>query len=295
MDCAVKTTLPDKTPLNPATKLALMAFADSADRHTHIAFPGLDGVMLWAGVQKSRANELVRELVDQGLLLKHKGGHRGRRAEYVVFPNGCCSDCRPPALGNPREGSTISGAEGAPEGPETSTVTEPTTSAPESTPESPTTLNGSTTPDSMSGNGYAPAHPIDTETPPVPIGYGTAHPVAEKGSGKGALATGPLPIFQSIPPNPQASPGGVDLGTGCPKHPYGHHNCRACGTTSRQIGTAVVRQALADKREREIQRRRDERAAAARQRLDSKAVQAQQLIGQTRAAIAGQTSTGGAA
>ena len=281
MDCAVKTTLPDKTPLNPATKLALMAFADSADRHTHIAFPGLDGVMLWAGVQKSRANELVRELVDQGLLLKHKGGHRGRRAEYVVFPNGCCSDCRPPALGNPIEGSTISGAEGAPEGPETPTVQEPTTSAPES----PSAPNGSTTPDSMSGNGYAPAHPINPETSVTPIGYGTAHPVAEKGSGKGALATGPLPSFQSIPPNPQASPGG-DIP--CPKHRTNPHpNCRGCGTTTRQLETAIVRQARASKRERELARRRQEAAAVAAARSDSKAGPIQQLIEQTRKQFAG--------
>jgi hypothetical protein len=284
MDCAVKTRLPDGSPLNPATKLALMAFADSADRHTHIAFPGLDGVMLWAGVQKSRANELVRELVDQGLLLKHKGGHRGRRAEYVVFPAGCCSDCRPPALGATPEGPTISGAEGAPEGPATPTVQEPTTSAPESTPTAP---NGYDRPDSMSGKGSAPAHPNSHKPPATPIGYGTADPIAEKGSGKGALASGPLPIFPSIPPNPQPSAGGAS----CAKHPNGQANCRACGTTPRQLETARVRQARAAKREREDERRRAEAAALAAARRDSTSKPVQQLLQATRQKIA----SGGAA
>jgi hypothetical protein len=72
-----------------------MAFADSADRHTHVAMPGLDNVMLWACVKRARANEIVSELVSLGLLVKHRGGHRGRRAEYIVFPAGCCSDCTP--------------------------------------------------------------------------------------------------------------------------------------------------------------------------------------------------------
>jgi hypothetical protein len=76
--------------LNPSTKLALLAFADSADSATQIAFPGLEAVMEWASVSRSRAAAVVAELVDAGLLRHHRPGHRGRRAEYVVFPGGCC-------------------------------------------------------------------------------------------------------------------------------------------------------------------------------------------------------------
>jgi len=288
MDCAVKTNLPDGSHLNPATKLALMAFADSADRHTHIAFPGLDTVMVWAGVSKSRANELVRELVDKGLLLKHKGGHRGRRAEYVVFPNGCCSDCRPPALLGTSKGPTISGAEDAPEGPETPSVSErPATSAPESDPTPSTGPIGYDVPDSVSGEGYGQPHPNGPDPTPAPIGCDVPDPIAEKGYGKGAVAAVPLPSFQSIPPNPQAPPGGAI----CAKHPKAAHpNCRGCGTTARQIRDSVISQDRAAKRERDIERRRAEQAAVAAAAADSKTPAVQQVIKATRAVF-----TGGAA
>ena len=236
VDCAAKLQ-----GLNPSTKLAFMAFADSADRHTHIGLPGLENVMLWACVKRARANEIVAELVDLGLLVKHRAGHRGRRAEYVVFPNGCCNDCTVP------------------------TATASTTVAPSS---------------------------VEESTPPAPIKAGPtpgkfeATPLAaieRKGATKGLVTSGPLPSFPSIPPNPQASPGGAS----CAKHPNGHPNCRACGTTTRQVETAIVRQARASKREREIARRRQESAARAAGAIDSQAGPVQQLLEQTRKQLAG--------
>lgn len=80
------------------------------------------------------------------------------------------------------------------------------------------------------------------------------------------------------PPNPQPSAGGAS----CAKHPDGHPNCRACGTTTRQVGTALVRQALAAKRERELARRRQEAAAAREARADSTAPEVQSVLEQTR-------------
>lgn len=87
VECAALTTLP------ASTKLVLMAFADSADKDTRVAFPGLGNVMAWSGLRKSRALEVTRWLVGQGYLVRAAGstatGPR-RRAEYLVFPAGCC-------------------------------------------------------------------------------------------------------------------------------------------------------------------------------------------------------------
>ena len=82
--------------LGTSHKLALVAFADSADDRTHIGFPGYEGVQDWASCSRSRAAELIADLVEKGYLKPHKRGRRGQRAEYVVFPDGCCEKHRTP-------------------------------------------------------------------------------------------------------------------------------------------------------------------------------------------------------
>lgn len=87
VECAALTTLP------ASTKLVLMAFADSADKDTRVAFPGMGNVMAWSGLKKSRALEVTRWLVTQGYLVRASGSNATgpkRRAEYLVFPAGCC-------------------------------------------------------------------------------------------------------------------------------------------------------------------------------------------------------------
>lgn len=77
--------------LQPSTKLAFMAFCDSADKDTGMAFPGMDQVLLWAGVGKSRGHEIVAELIEMGLLARMSAGRRGRRAEFRVYEQiACC-------------------------------------------------------------------------------------------------------------------------------------------------------------------------------------------------------------
>lgn len=78
-------------------KLAMVAFADSADDQTHIGFAGYKGVQEWAACSRSRAAELVTDLVDTGLLRLHRSARPGKNAEYVVFPGGCCDAHRAPA------------------------------------------------------------------------------------------------------------------------------------------------------------------------------------------------------
>lgn len=90
VECAAEQDLP------PAWKWVLAAFADSADRSTGIAYPGLSRVRKWSGLSRSRTFEVVNELEELGLLRKHRGGGNGKRAEYVVFPNGCCEQHQRP-------------------------------------------------------------------------------------------------------------------------------------------------------------------------------------------------------
>jgi hypothetical protein len=90
--------------LQPSTKLAFMAFCDSADKETGIAFPGMDQVITWSGVGKSRVHEIITELIEAGLLERLSSGHRGRRAEYRVFVKVACCALHAP-FGQPEEGS----------------------------------------------------------------------------------------------------------------------------------------------------------------------------------------------
>lgn len=104
VECAALMRLP------PSTKLVLMAFADSADKDTSVAFPGLDNVMAWSGLRKSRALEVTRWLVTQGYLARVAASKPGQRAEYLVLPAGCCPQHGPIAgyAGpDPRGGSAV--------------------------------------------------------------------------------------------------------------------------------------------------------------------------------------------
>lgn len=84
-ECAALTDLP------ASKKLVLMACADSADRDSRIAKPGFDNVCRWSGLKRSRAMEVMAELVAEGFLVRRSSGRAGRRAEFYVFPGGCCA------------------------------------------------------------------------------------------------------------------------------------------------------------------------------------------------------------
>jgi len=72
----------------PAThKLVLMKICDSADDETRIGYPGIDAVRVWSGASRSRALALMAELQDWGLIMQTETAHRGRRAEFKVFPS----------------------------------------------------------------------------------------------------------------------------------------------------------------------------------------------------------------
>lgn len=99
--------------LQPSVKLAFMAFCDSADKETGVAFPGMDQILTWAGVGKSRGHEIIAELIDAGLLERVSAGRRGHRAEFRVFVSiACCALHQPfgipeSAQPDPSSGSAV--------------------------------------------------------------------------------------------------------------------------------------------------------------------------------------------
>jgi hypothetical protein len=85
IDCAAQLSLP------PSKKLVMLCFADGADKQTRRVMPGLENVMQWSGLKKSRALGVIAELVTDELLRRVVSGQTGRMAEFVIFPNGCCA------------------------------------------------------------------------------------------------------------------------------------------------------------------------------------------------------------
>jgi hypothetical protein len=228
-------------------KLALVAFADSADDRTHIGFPGYEGVQEWACCSRGRAAELIRDLVEWGFLRQHKRGHRGQRAEYVVFPGGCCDLHRAPVEEAVVDVEAVALAAGVTvEAARLMLSALGQTLPPSSTPKA------SDTPDASRGNGSdapdannrAGDDPVDNG--PLEDGKG---PERVHGSRSNADAFTPT----NNPPTPTS--GGVEVdGASCPRHPTGHPNCRGCGTTTRQRAAAAARAKAAKKRAQDAQK-----------------------------------------
>lgn len=197
LECAALTDLP------AGKKLALMAIADDADKTTRIGRVGLDGIMQWSGLKRSRALEVLKELVDDGYLVRHASGRIGRQAEFVVFPAGCC-----PLHGPVRGHTPTPGGSGpADPPPPPAPVDEPVDTA------------------------------VDSPVDDAQRGSGTPDPAPRRGSGRGSATgsdsyrTPPYPPIE-LPPNPPPSGGRCD-----PTRPV-HDNCRGCGTTRRQLTAA---------------------------------------------------------
>lgn len=179
IECAAEVQLP------PALKLALLCFADSGSTEGRVAKPGLDNLMRWTGVKRSRALEVVELLKELQLIAAHKRAYRGQRAEFVVFPNGCCE----------RHGKA------------SATVLEPVEESPEDQPE-----NGSATPDPL------PASRLSTgSATPDPVGSNGSDP----GTGMGPIRG--VEWVRSPRSNREPSkylpPKAISPGTDCPQQP----------------------------------------------------------------------------
>lgn len=259
-------------------KLALVAFADSADDRTHIGFPGYEGVQEWAGVSRGRAAELIRDLTTWGYLRQHKRGHRGQRAEYVVFPDGCCDVHRTPAAEPPVDLEQLAAAAGV-----TVDQARQMVAVMGGTPLDPdegsSTEKGSDALDAMSGHGSDAPDPITDPSPePVdntPSGDGKG---PERVHGSRSNADAFTPSSTSPLPPPASRQGGR-----CPAHPDGHSNCRGCGTTPRQRAAAEKRAADEARRAAAKAKRRQERATG---RITPAPAKRQEALAALRATVA---------
>lgn len=236
-------------------KLALTAFADSADDRTHIGFPGYEGVMEWADVARSTAAGIIADLVKWGYLKLHKRGRRGQRAEYVVFPNGCCDVHRAPIEEPDVDVEELATAAGVSVGQARALLAALSIE------------KGSEDLDPLSGNGSNVLDPIaGSDAQPVengPNGSEQLDPNGGKGPERVHGSRSNHDAFttsnNSSPQPPPASRQGS-----CSKHPDGGRNCRACGTTGRQLEAEVsksVRKSTAE--ERLVRQLQDREAAAA--------------------------------
>lgn len=256
--------------IGSSQKLALLAFADSADDRTHIGFPGYPGVMTWANVSRSRSAELIRDLVAAGYLELHKSARPGRRAEYVVFPRGCCDLHRAPA---PEDGNLDLQALAAAAGVSVDQVATLISSM------RPDTPNGSEISDSSSGDGSDASDPSDQEAATGP----KSRPTRQSGRTRTGVrvqnaSDASDPSTTSTTPLTPASGGASCAKPG----PLPHPNCRACATTPRQLQqakdhAAAERRRLADQAAAaESRARRDQIDQAANAAPRAKARQALQ-------------------
>ncbi len=234
-----------KQKLPTSHKLALLAYCDSADDRTHIGFAGYQGVMAWAVCSRARAAELIRDLCTWGLLEQHATARPGRRAEYIVFPGGCCDLHRPADDDTPTDIDALARAAGIDPAAARRLIE---------------SMNGSGASDTSPPNGSGASDPFTPETPETP-----SDPVDNHGSDvervqNGSGASDPFTTSTTSPLPPPASRQGR-----CAAHPNGHSNCRGCGTTPRQRAAAAAKaKAERQRAASAAQVERDRQAAASR-------------------------------
>lgn len=205
LECAARTKLP------AAKKLVLMAIADDADKQTRVGACGLQDIRDWSGLGRSQALAVIAELVTDGYLIRRAAGRAGRKAEFVVFPGGCCE------LHGAVPGHVPAGS-----------------GSPDPVPQSPSvdTAVDSTVEDlgTASPAGSGEPDPAQVQGP-------------MEGPEEGPAQTGPLP-YPPIqePPNPPPSGGRTGR---CSTTTRPHSNCRGCGTTVRQLADADRRRRAA--------------------------------------------------
>ncbi len=72
--------------LAPNHRLVLLAYADAAEHDGTKAFPGEERLAAMTGYSTPTIRRVTAELLDLGVLIQVKKGHRGQRAEYHVPP-----------------------------------------------------------------------------------------------------------------------------------------------------------------------------------------------------------------
>ncbi|GAB3853740.1 hypothetical protein GCM10028801_06890 [Nocardioides maradonensis] len=272
----------DDPQLGTSHKLALLAFADSADDRTHIAFPGYEGVQRWANCSRGRAAELIKDLVALGYLQQHKRGHRGQRAEYIVFPAGCCDLHRAPALEPVVDVAALAAAAGVTIdqarillGRSTAVQAGVPATDPAQIPQEqgsgasdPMSVTESDTPDPFRpGVQATPPNPVDNH----PNGSDTPDPLAGKGPERVHGSRSNADAFTTstttpLPPETGGAADGWHPGK-CTRHPDAPGtNCRTCETSPRTIARRAGKAKALAARQAEHERFRAAAQAAEQQR-----------------------------
>lgn len=240
-------------------KLALLAFADSGDDRTHIALPGYEGVQEWVGCGRSQAFALIQDLIQLGYLRQHKRGHRGQRAEWIVFPNGCCDTHRTPVPEEPVDVDELARAAGVDPEQARLLLTAMGHDAPPSR-----KAQKASDPAGPYERGLGPAQtgPNDPETPQP--GENPGDDATDDDRQGPESVRDPRVTADAFTPL-TTSPLPPETGGSCKRHRNTHPNCRGCGTTDRQKAERAARAAAERRRTQqaaETARTRQERAQA---------------------------------
>lgn len=74
----------------PSQKLVLMCLAKEGDDRQRVSFPGVETLLKWSGLSRPQLFRVLAQLIELKLIEQRQRGHRGKRAEFIVFPLGCC-------------------------------------------------------------------------------------------------------------------------------------------------------------------------------------------------------------
>lgn len=79
-------------PLKASEKLVLLCLAESAaDNDKRRSWPGLDHLLAWSRLSRPQLFRVLGALAELRLVEQVQRGQKGRRAVYVVLPDGCCA------------------------------------------------------------------------------------------------------------------------------------------------------------------------------------------------------------
>lgn len=76
--------------LKPSEKLVLLCLAENANSKDSRAFPGMATLRTWTGLGDASIYRILSRLEEFGLIEQVGAGFRGRAAEFLVLPFGCC-------------------------------------------------------------------------------------------------------------------------------------------------------------------------------------------------------------
>ncbi|MEU2593065.1 helix-turn-helix domain-containing protein [Streptomyces albidoflavus] len=228
-------------------KLTLMKLADSADDDTRLSVPTHRRLVAWVGVSVKRVSTLITQLVAKGLVERVLDAREGRAAVYRVFPDGVPMTPQREELDD-----RLRELRERPKNPKL--ARKPKARRRRPAPPARTYLDVqarriAALEDAEKGAGFPDGNPLESQervSEPKPSGSPEGNHEGferETPSFPSPLSSGPSSSTPHTPAPSGAGVGGEEGGgdptatpSRCPRHPDGDGaNCRACGTTARQV------------------------------------------------------------